>query len=360
MRTRGDKLSAMRESQARVSEASTSLTVPTSSTNTTRPSASQTQAEMAAGAALAMSNKTSGNGDWVSQSSPMSTSTSDLPAPKRRRSAHVAQQESAAFEQSSASADSPVSPHGEPKRQRSEKHSSNEIKAPIDRQRKDSKRVLTDDEQLSPTLNHVEIPDSMVECEDPYRVEPHGTMLFLDLFFAQCTRESVMLFPRQAFTRWVKGCKAKCQREIMVLYSVLALGSAFSSGQFSLFARVCTETATRATLSLYGRFSLPVIQARLLLGAYNDLKGKEGLAWDYNGSALRAIGAMKLNTEEGCGDGLDEYARPLFSFNQEQLRECRRRTFWSAFLMDVSSECRSTTWSCLTLPSDITGSARAC
>ena len=204
----------------------------------------------------------------------------------------------------------------------------------LERQRKDSKRPFADEDEAMAMANHPAKPDIMAQYEDPFEVDPEGTALFLDLFFAQSAREAHLLFPRHAFTRWAKTCDSKCQRECMVLYAVLAIGSVFSN-EYSSFARLCVERATHAATNLYGRFSMALVQTRLLLASYNHLKGKDGLAWDFNGSALRAIGAMRLNTEEGCGEDLDEYARCYFSFTKEQLRECRRRTFWTAFLMDV-------------------------
>lgn len=227
------------------------------------------------------------------------------------------------------------SPGSEPKRRKSDDSSSTHIVPILERPRKDSKRVNADEDDLPSPIHHVSKVDVMAQAEDPYQLEPEGTMLFLDLFFSQSAREARMLFPRRAFTRWVRNCNSKSQRECMVLYSVLALGSAFSNNQYSTFAKICIDRATQAAAGMYGRFSTALVQARLLLGAYNHLKGKDGLAWDYNGSALRVIGAMRLNTEEGCGEELDEYRRS-FNFTREQLRECRRRTFWAGFLMDVS------------------------
>lgn len=223
----------------------------------------------------------------------------------------------------------------EPKRRKSDQSSSIATRQFDEPLRKDSKRTSMDDESSSSAPSLVSKPDVLSLSEDPYRLEPDGTMLLLDLFFTQSAREARILFPRHAFMTWVRTCDVKCQRECMVLYAVLAVGSAFSNNEYSSFARLCVDRATAAAANQYGRFSLALVHARLLLAVHAHLKGKEGLAWDYNGSALRAIGAMKLNTEEGCSEDLDEYARPYYSLTHEQLRECRRRTFWAAFLMDV-------------------------
>ena len=73
-----------------------------------------------------------------------------------------------------------------------------------------------------------------------------------------------------------------------------------------------------------------------MLALYNFARGKATEAWDFCGLALRAISALKLNTEEGVKDIPDDTDLD-FGFDRSTLEECRRRTFWSGFLMDVSS-----------------------
>jgi len=121
-----------------------------------------------------------------------------------------------------------------------------------------------------------------------------------------------------------------------VLYAVLALGSLFIRNEFSTFAKTCAERAGKAVSRIDGKFGLAVVQARLLVAEYNYLIGDDSTGWELSGSALRVISAMRLNSEEGCAKDLEEDARQNYSFSREQLKECRRRTFWTAFLIDVS------------------------
>ena len=146
----------------------------------------------------------------------------------------------------------------------------------------------------------------------------------------------------------------------MVLYAVLALGSIFAENEFSSFAKVCADRASQAVSIIDGKFSLAIVQARLLVAGYNHLIGRDSTGWDLSGSALRIISAMRLNSEEGCGEDLDEFTRRYFSFSREQLKECRRRTFWTAFLVDVSNLEASYRSHVLTLNSDIMDSAEDC
>lgn len=292
--------------------------------NTGRVSAGQTQVSAGASASARHSMSPDSKA-WKSSQSPRVSMSVEASAPKRRRSALVAQQESA-FEKPGYDAELVT----ESKRLKSDDSSSTKPHPAIRISRRDSKRPCADEDER---LEHLAQGDVTAQAEDPFQFEPQATMLFLDLFFSQSAHETRILFPRNAFTRWVQTCRSKSHRECMVLYSLLALGSTFSNKQYLSFSKLCIDRATQSVAGMYGRFCTALIQARLLLGSYHSLRKKDGLAWDYNGSALRAIGAMRLNTEEGCSEESDLLC---FGFSREQTRECGRRTFWTGFLMDVS------------------------
>lgn len=289
---------------------------------------------MATGLTLSRQKMSPSRGDWSSQASTSSVAMTEIQAQKRRRSAQTAQQESIVSQyRSQGESSRDGSPHSGVKRRRSEQTSSPAPDTYEERQRKDSKRTFDDDECIA--SNHLDTSNHMSWDEDPFRIEPEASLRFLELFFTQSAREVRILFPKRAFIHWAIECKEKCQRECMVLYSILALGSLFSKEEYISFGKLCGDRASQAVTSLFGRFSVALVQARLILSVYNQLKGKDNMAWDLSGSALRAASAMKLNTEEGCGGGIHEYSRPYYSFSCEQLRECRRRTFWTVFLQDV-------------------------
>ena len=252
----------------------------------------------------------------------------EVPNQKRRRSAQAAQQDVLNLPPTWSREKSPQSV----KRRKSDGSASSLDGA--ERQRKDSKRVDLED-MVNPSPRPEKLDPSSWD-QDPYLYDPEATMRFLELFFAQSAREVSIMFPRNAFTRWVRQCREKCQRECMVLYAVLALGSIFAENEFSSFAKICADRAGQAVSRIDGKFSVALVQARLLVAGYNHLIGKDSAGWDLSGSALRVISAMRLNSEEGCGEDLDEFTRRYYSFSREQLRECRRRTFWTAFLVDVS------------------------
>ncbi|OCL09486.1 hypothetical protein AOQ84DRAFT_431293 [Glonium stellatum] len=170
--------------------------------------------------------------------------------------------------------------------------------------------------------------------QDPYEADPGLTSSLLNLYFTHIGSATYCIFPPQHFTAWVETCREKSHDDRMLLYSVLAMGSVFAtdSGERSV-GKQFAGIAAYATERRFGRFSLQLCQSRLMLALYNFARGKATEAWDFCGLALRAISALKLNTEEGVKDIPDDIDLD-FGFDRLTLEECRRRTFWSGFLMD--------------------------
>ena len=172
---------------------------------------------------------------------------------------------------------------------------------------------------------------------DPYHSQPQLVMHYLDLYFTHINSVTYQMFPHEPFLQWVQHIKTKSSDELMVLYSMLAMGSKFSSldaskSEGSLFARV----ARYAVEKNHGQFSLQLAQSRLILALYHFSLGDAAKAWDYCGSAVRVAAGLKMNLEQAIVKIADD--APLdFGLNRHALEECYRRTYWSAFLMDVGS-----------------------
>lgn len=144
------------------------------------------------------------------------------------------------------------------------------------------------------------------------------------------------MFPYDAFTSWALNCREKCQVEDIVLYAVLALGAVSAGNEFSYFADVCVKKIKCEVFRIGGNFNMGMVQAGLLVAECYFLVGEGNIGCELLGSALTAIGAMCLNSEDGCGNGVMGSLRQYYNFSRDQLRECHRRTFWTAFLMGVS------------------------
>jgi hypothetical protein len=173
--------------------------------------------------------------------------------------------------------------------------------------------------------------------QDPYDTDPRLTMHLLDLYFLHAGRATYGMFPRRPFIAWVESSREKSQDHLMLLYTILALGSLFSADPDKRsLGRRFAAVASFAAEKRFGRFTLQLCQSRLILALYLFARGKSQEAWDYCGAGLRAISALKLNTEEGVKELADSTPDPDFGFDRWTFEECCRRTFWSGLLMDVS------------------------
>ncbi|KAK4565814.1 hypothetical protein LTR86_003663 [Recurvomyces mirabilis] len=172
--------------------------------------------------------------------------------------------------------------------------------------------------------------------EDPYNVDSALTMHVLDLYFTHINNAAYTFYSKPQFMAWVASEKDKCQLERMALYSILAVGSLFAGDQYSGFGKCCAEIAKGAVAQKIGTFNLAVVHARLLLSLYHAARGSDGMAWDYAGSAIRTCLSSTLGyqTEEACLYRDQDQHRIEFGLAPNQLAECRRRTFWSCFLLD--------------------------
>lgn len=172
--------------------------------------------------------------------------------------------------------------------------------------------------------------------DDPFDVDADTTLHLLELYFMHVNSATYCMFPRTTFMHWVRTSKKKCQNQRMVLYALMAMGSVFADDALSGIAKTCADIVASAVQAKHGRLTIHLVIARLLLALYSFARGREGAAWDHCGSALRAIIGLRLNSEEGCNeDSINPEPRAEFGFTTEQLTECKRRLFWSGFLMDV-------------------------
>lgn len=177
---------------------------------------------------------------------------------------------------------------------------------------------------------------------DPYELDSDLTLYYITEFFSHIDRTVSCILALRPFMRWVKTCTAKSLADKMLLYAILAMGSALTrrperNNHHTLFLDIVNE----AVLKSGDSFSLQLVQTRLILALLAFSQGQYNRAWVYCGCAMRTAFGLKLNTEEGIrtiGDD-DEMT---FGFDQATLIECRRRTFWSVYIIDCFNGCFST------------------
>ena len=123
----------------------------------------------------------------------------------------------------------------------------------------------------------------------------------------------------------------------MVLYAMIALGSqrpdkGRSKSESSLFLKMAKDAVKRNSKNP----SVHVIQAKLFIGEYFTTSGDVQGGIDFAASATSAALNQRLNLQEEELSPRDS-AMGTYGLNCHAWAECRRRTFWSAFLLDVSN-----------------------
>ena len=171
---------------------------------------------------------------------------------------------------------------------------------------------------------------------DPYEENKDMVEHYLHHYFTNINMTSYCMFPPQKFMHWIRTDAEKTQPEKMLIHAILALGSLFSTKPAEIRnsdGKRLAQIAWQAMSVHVGKLSLPMVQTRLVLGLLDHALGNGQRAWDYCGGAVRAACGLKLNVESKLHN-LADGTRFDFLFDKPTLVECRRRTFWSTYIMD--------------------------
>jgi len=188
-----------------------------------------------------------------------------------------------------------------------------------------------------PRALNLSTPQSFASDLDPYFITPGITVRLVDNYFLYRSSEFDAVLPRDPFKYWLTTCRTKTLSDRMMLYSLLALSSVYDAVHETKV--MCQEFATiarHAEKENFARPSLPLIQARLNLCLYYFAEGSMEVAWQYAVTAQEALLALQFNTESGIRNFPTEPLSFESGLDSEQLMECRRRTFWSGYLLSVS------------------------
>ncbi|PFH61281.1 hypothetical protein XA68_17794 [Ophiocordyceps unilateralis] len=180
------------------------------------------------------------------------------------------------------------------------------------------------------------IPDDVLSraCRtDPYGSDPESIGAVLTHFFGQIDNTFVMrFFPEKVFRSWVAGsAHEKSPEDLMVFYSVLAVGVALSGGPRHIaheYAQVAHYAQKVASFP-----SLQLVQSRILLAVYHVSTCRVRDASELISSAATVAASLQLNREidPSADEGLCVY--PL-GMNVVGYCEARRRTLWSLFMLE--------------------------
>ncbi|OAA51977.1 Transcription factor [Metarhizium rileyi] len=168
---------------------------------------------------------------------------------------------------------------------------------------------------------------------DPYVSDPQSISTALSQFFGHIDNAIVIRFlPEDIFKSWVaSSTHRKSPDDMMLLYSVLAIGVALSGGARHIayeYAQVAHYAQKSSTVP-----SLHLVQSKILLALYNITTSR---FWEANElvSSATAIGAcLQLNEEIDKSKEANLAVYP-FGMNRTCYAETRRRTLWSLFMLE--------------------------
>ncbi|KAH0551135.1 hypothetical protein GP486_007525 [Trichoglossum hirsutum] len=168
---------------------------------------------------------------------------------------------------------------------------------------------------------------------DPYETYPELVDHLMDLYFQHINTSVYCMFPQKPFRKWLRS-EEKSPDDRMLIYTMLALATRFSTDpDRKALAKSLQATAQYAIEHRHGKFSLQLVQSRLLFSLYCFASNNLNEAYEYCGAGIRAALAMKLNIDNGASD-FPEDDTFEYGLNCHAIAECRRRTFWSVYLMD--------------------------
>ncbi|KAL3491237.1 hypothetical protein BJX62DRAFT_251443 [Aspergillus germanicus] len=169
---------------------------------------------------------------------------------------------------------------------------------------------------------------------DPYGVDPELATHYIEAYFTFINDRLYYMFPRRRFLLWLRSCHTKSLDDNMLLYSMMALGSVFSDRPDRMTAlKRYSRTARYALEHNQHSLSLQLAQSRIIMSLWYYAVGALVKSWDAAGAAVRTVCGLRYNVEMG-GVITEQSQQCEYGLHPQALIECRRRTFWTAFLMD--------------------------
>ncbi|KAL3478365.1 hypothetical protein BJX99DRAFT_269245 [Aspergillus californicus] len=169
---------------------------------------------------------------------------------------------------------------------------------------------------------------------DPYALDPEIATHLIETYFTFINDRLYYIFPRRRFILWLKSCRTKSLDDNMLIYSMMALGSVFSDRPDRMLAlKRYSRTARYALEHSQHSLSLQLAQSRIIMSLWYYAIGALVKSWDAAGAAVRTVCGLRYNVEMG-GVIVEQNQSCEYGLHPQALIECRRRTFWVAFLMD--------------------------
>ncbi|KAL4918477.1 hypothetical protein BDW62DRAFT_65563 [Aspergillus aurantiobrunneus] len=169
---------------------------------------------------------------------------------------------------------------------------------------------------------------------DPHAVDQESTIHFTETYFTYVNDRLYYMLPRRRFLLWLKSCHTKSLDDKMLVYSIMALGCVFSDRPDRMTAmKRYSRTARYALEHSQHSLTLQLAQSRIIMSLWYYAIGALVKSWDAAGAAVRAVCGLRYNVEFG-GVIVEQSQSCEYGLHPQALIECRRRTFWIAFLTD--------------------------
>ncbi|CAH0024151.1 unnamed protein product [Clonostachys rhizophaga] len=180
------------------------------------------------------------------------------------------------------------------------------------------------------------IPDDVLHRAwqtDPFVTDPQSIKAVVSQFFSHVDGTMVLtLLPERSTRAWVTdSTRRKLPEDLMLLYSILAVGVALSGGP----KHIAFEYAQVAQYAQKGmQFNcLQLAQSRVLLGLYYVSVGRKREANELMSAAAATVASLQLNLELDNSNEASISSFPL-GLNRAGYCEARRRTIWSLFMLE--------------------------
>ncbi|KAM5342634.1 hypothetical protein ACJ41O_013600 [Fusarium nematophilum] len=168
---------------------------------------------------------------------------------------------------------------------------------------------------------------------DPSLSDPQSIRTVISHFFVHLDNTMIVRFiPENVFKSWVVNPgHHKSPEDLMLLYSILAVGVAPSGGPKTIaleYASVAHYAQKQTTTSC-----LQLVQTRILLALYYLSISRSAEASEMMSAAVATAACLQLNVEleESREAGLLTFP---FGMSKAGYCEARRRTFWSLFMLE--------------------------
>lgn len=168
---------------------------------------------------------------------------------------------------------------------------------------------------------------------DPCAADPRSCFGGVSQYFRHIDSTIMLcILPEEIITSWMAGTvNRKSPEDLMLLYSILAVGTLLSGGSRS-DASEYAQVADYAQRSSYAA-SLQLVQSRTLLALYNIAISRYWDANEFLSSATATGTCLQLNQEiERSADA--HLSRYPFGMTRICYAECRRRTWWSLLMLE--------------------------